>query len=302
MLKRSRLACAVLSIVATGVLGGCGGSAEKTPAAAASAPAAADKKQRLESVKADCMKQKGFTYVPFTLPPIKETEQDRKIASGDYEAMRKDREKNGFGVYASYVYPKEFDSPAVEPEDAPTDPNMKIQSKLSAAQLEAYHKASNACEVAGAKQVLGLTLKSGMDYYKQHYAVRRKAFTDELDSDPKLVELAGAMATCLKGKGYPVSDTAPSALAARGRNAFLEQQDRQGRQQRTDLPQTAPKAKKGEVPEYIMPTLSPGEAKPYLDKEIKAALDDLECGKDFYTAYTPRETAIMRRVNDLFPM
>ncbi|MBN6055804.1 hypothetical protein JYK22_27990, partial [Nonomuraea sp. RK-328] len=303
MLKRSRLASAVLGIAVAGALGGCGGATEGTPAATASASAAtADKKQRLESVKADCMKGKGFKYVPFMAPPIKQTEQDRKIASGDYQAMRKDRQKNGFGVYAQYVYPEEFDSPMVKPDDAHTDPNMKIQSKLSAAQSQAYHKASDACEAMAAKQVLGLTVKSGMDYFQQRYAARQKAITDELDSDPRLVELAGAMATCLKGNGYSVADTAPSAIAELGRNSFLEQQDRQGREQRKDVGQSQPKAKKGEVPRYVMPSLTPEEAKPYLDKEIKAALDDLECGKDFYAAYQPRQTAIVQQVHDRFPM
>ncbi|GAA2290973.1 hypothetical protein GCM10010149_42690 [Nonomuraea roseoviolacea subsp. roseoviolacea] len=304
MLKRSRLASAVLGLAVAGALGGCGGAAEEAsaPSAAASTPAAADRKQRLESVKADCMKQKGFKYVPFVAPPMKQTEETRKIASGDYQAMRKDREKNGFGVYAEYVYPDEFDTPMAKPDAAHTDPNYKIQSQLSPAQLDAYQKASDACEVAGAKQVLGLTLKSGMDYFEQHNAAREKALTDELDSDPRLVELAGAMATCLKGKGYAVADTAPSAMAEQGRNSFLEQQDRQGRKQRTDVPDSEPKAKKGEIPHYVMPQLTPEEAKPYLDKEIKAALDDLECGKDFYAAYTPRETAINQQVNDRFPM
>ncbi|NUW33682.1 hypothetical protein HTZ77_19910 [Nonomuraea sp. SMC257] len=302
MLKRSRLAYAVLGIVVTGVLGGCGGAAEKAPAAAASTPAAADKKQQLESVKADCMKQKGFKYVPYAGPPRKETEQDRKISSGDYQAMRKDREKNGFGVYPAYVYPEEFRREREKSDAAHPDPNLKIQSKLSPAQLDAFHKASDACQAAAAKQVLGLTIKSGMDYFQQRDAARKKAVTSELDSDPRLVELAGAMATCLKNKGYSVADTAPSKMAVRGHISFLEQQDRQGREQHPEEAQSMPKAKKGEEPNYLSPELTPEEAKPYLEKEIKAALDDLECGKDFYAAYAPRETAISQQVNDRFPM
>ncbi|WP_433519512.1 hypothetical protein ACQP2T_30585 [Nonomuraea sp. CA-143628] len=44
------------------------------------------------------------------------------------------------------------------------------------------------------------------------------------------------------------------------------------------------------------PNLKPARARPYLDKEIKAALKDLRCGKDFYPAYSPKAIEITSRV------
>lgn len=38
----------------------------------------------------------------------------------------------------------------------------------------------------------------------------------------------------------------------------------------------------------------------YLGREIKAAPDDLECGRDFYAAYLPRKRAISVQVGELF--
>ncbi|MEV4186201.1 hypothetical protein AB0J28_32715 [Streptosporangium canum] len=44
------------------------------------------------------------------------------------------------------------------------------------------------------------------------------------------------------------------------------------------------------------PGLSPDEARPYLVGEVKAALDDLECGRDFHAAFKPRQQKIHDRV------
>ncbi|MEW9549864.1 hypothetical protein [Nonomuraea sp. NPDC050783] len=287
MLKRSRLTLALSAAAA--VLCGCGGAAA-SPAAAPST-AVQDKKRQFETVKADCMKQKGFTYVPYVKPEKQESDQERELASGDYAAMRAHREKYGFGIFSLHIYPKELGDPA-------QDPNVKIAGALSPSQGEAYQQAKDACTGVAGKQVLGLTLKSGIDYYSQLAQAHKRAKAAELDGDPELVSLAGSMATCLKGKGYTVSDTRPTAMAGRGETAFMEQQSTLGREQQGDLPDR-PKMTK-DTKQFQMPTLTPEQARPYLAKEIKAALDDLECGKDFYAAYTPRETALQRQVNDRF--
>jgi hypothetical protein len=44
--------------------------------------------------------------------------------------------------------------------------------------------------------------------------------------------------------------------------------------------------------------ITPEEARPYLNKEIKAALDDLECGKDFYPAFMPKDEAVGQQINE----
>ncbi|RVX45600.1 hypothetical protein EDD27_8412 [Nonomuraea polychroma] len=286
-----------LALAAVAVLSGCGGAAESAPPS----PTAGDKKHQLEAAKADCMKQKGFKYVAF-VSKQKWALQDDKRDSGDYSVMRKFREKYGFGVFAMHVYPKEFGNPAVKPDNPEINPNWAIQSSLSKTQMSAYRKASDACMAVAVKQVLGLDVKSDMDYYAQLNKASNRAIESTLNSDPRLVELASAMATCLKGKGYSISDTTPKALSERGTKQFADQEDRLGRAQRDDIPDVPPPLKEGEIPMRYSPTLTPEEARPYLAKEIKAALDDLECGKDFYAAYLPKDLAIQKQIYEQFGM
>ncbi|MEV0620428.1 hypothetical protein AB0I81_44400 [Nonomuraea sp. NPDC050404] len=297
MLKRSRLAFAMS--ISAAVLCGCGGAAEtaRTTTDASPVAAAKDKKHQFESAKADCMKQKGFKYVAYVKPEKQLSDQDRKLASGDYEAMRTYREKYGFGIFSRHVYPTEIGIETSH-EEVDDDPNVKILRKFSPAQHDAYNKAKDACISAASKQVLGLTVKSNIDYFGQYTLSLRRLRGAELDGDAKLVELAGSMATCLKGKGHPVKDTKPSRMQRRGEDLFMDQQGAIGREQQGDLPK-GPKMTK-ETRQFQMPTLSPQQARPYLDKEIKAALDDLECGKDFYATYEPRDTAIKQRLNEQF--
>ncbi|MEV0379293.1 hypothetical protein [Nonomuraea sp. NPDC050643] len=294
---RPLLALAALTAALTVALTACGQATESAQPSP-SAPAA-DARHRLETAKADCMKRQGFKYIPYVAPEKPPTEEQRRRNSGDYPAMKKYRQKYGFGVFAAHVYPKEMNQPGTEPAD---NPNKKVQGQLSGAQLGSYKKAGDVCMIAAAKQVLGLELKSYDDYYEQMNAAVQRAVNEQLDSDPKLVELAGAMATCLKGKGHTVGDTTPSAMSGRGQKAFLAQEDKLGRAQDPDVPDVAPSVKDGKIAMFYPPTLTPEEARPYLDKEIKAALDDLECGKDFYPAYEPRSFAIDRQVFDRFGM
>ncbi|MEV5497363.1 hypothetical protein AB0M50_18390 [Nonomuraea fuscirosea] len=294
------IARTIVPMAALAVLCGCGGAAG-TAGPSPSAPG--DKKHRLEAAKADCMKQQGFKYVPFVSRSRQpDTDESRERAAGDYQAMRKYREKYGFGVFALYVYPKEFGHPAVKPDNPEINPNWEIQSSLSKAQSGAYRKALDACMVTAADQVLGLKLKSGADYYAEQNTIRRRALKSGVNSDPELVELAGAMATCLKGKGHAISDTTPVAMAKRGQEMFRAQEDKLGRAQRDDVPDVAPPEKEGELSMIYAPALTPEEARPYLNREIKAALDDLECGRDFYPAYLPREQVIDKQVSDRFGM
>ncbi|GAA3140085.1 hypothetical protein GCM10010466_33960 [Planomonospora alba] len=305
----SKRSCSILALsISAAVLSGCGGAAEGTgpaPGAAANtgatantgAAAAKDKRHRFEAVKADCMKQKGFTYVPHIRPAGPENEEERRRDSGDYRAMREYRAKYGFGVFSTHVYPDETGAPGAGPGDT-ADPNAKTQASLSPAQLTAYRKAKDACVAEAGKQVLGLTLKSNLDYLGQLAKAHKRARADRLDGDPELVELAGSMATCLKGKGYRVTDTRPTAIVRRGEIAFMVQQSRLGREQNPDQA-GGPKLTE-ETVESVRPTLTPEEARPYLDKEIKAALDDLECGKDFYAAFAPKKTELQHRINDQY--
>jgi hypothetical protein len=288
------------ALLALAVLCGCGGAA-KTAATPAPSAAAKDKKHQFQAAKADCMKQKGFTYVPYVYPEPKGTDEGRRREAGDYQAMRKYREKYGFGVFAMHVYPKEMGNPQVKPDNpGEVDPNWKIQSSLSKAQNQAYRKAMDACEITTANQLFGLKLRPGTSYFQEAGEASNRAVRTTVNSDPELVELAAAMATCLKGRGYAIADTTPAAMERRGWTEFAAQEDKLGRAQMDDVPDVAPPPKEDEVPMIHSPTLTPEQARPYLTKEIKASLDDLECGRDFYPAYLPKEAAIRGRVNERY--
>ncbi|MFD1545011.1 hypothetical protein [Nonomuraea guangzhouensis] len=289
-----------LTLAATAVLSACGGEAE--PAGTASSPAsksaatAQEKRRQFESVKADCMKQKGFKYIAYVPQEDPLTDDELKRRAGDYEALKAQRAKYGFGVFATYVYPKGPDSPDIMPDLSGADPNGKIWTKLSPAQHKSYWKAVSACVVLAAEQVLGKKVSSDTDLFDQSADASDRAAEREIDGDAELVKLASSMATCLTGKGYKISGTTPSQLSSRGRDAFSDQEDEIGRKQREDVPDVPSPPKKGETKRTFGATLTPAQAKPYLAKEIKAALDDLECGKDFYRVYTPKVEAIAQKV------
>ncbi|WP_188189334.1 hypothetical protein [Nonomuraea sp. SYSU D8015] len=106
--------------------------------------------------------------------------------------------------------------------------------------------------------------------------------------------LNAAMAACLEEKGYEVADATPVALSTRGREAFADLDTRLGGAE-------PPPMEEGELFITIdWKVLTYEEAKPHLGQEIKAALDDLECGGEFYPAYQPRENAIERRTYDRY--
>ncbi|MFC4011948.1 hypothetical protein ACFOY2_32275 [Nonomuraea purpurea] len=297
-MNRTTLPTALLALV---VLSGCGGAAENaaTPSPSGSPTAAKDKKHQFEAAKADCMKQKGFKYVPYVKPDRQLTEEQRQAESGDYQAMLKHRKKYGFEIFAQFVYPKEPGSPEAQAAAGSPNPNLAIREKLSDTQHTAYLKVMDSCMSAAGKQVLGIEIKSVMDWYNQTFTASKQTIKSELDSDPKLIELGGAMATCLKSKGYTVTNAAPTALSVRGREEFMALEDKLGREQRGDVPD---KPTGGGEKEYARADLTPAQAKPHLAKETKSAVDDLECGKDFYLAYLPRETAIRQRVHERYAM
>jgi hypothetical protein len=292
-----------LALASAAVLSGCAGDVEPTGTTAEptakSAATVQEKKYRFESVKADCMKQKGFKYIAYVVPEDPDTADERKRAVGDYEALKGQRTKYGFGVFSVYIHPKSPDSPDHMPDFVRPDPNDEILSKLSPAQHRSYWKAVNTCIVAAAKQVLGKKVASSRNLLEQASAASDRASKRELDGDPELVRLASDMVTCLTGKGYKVSGTRPSQLPARGYWAFRDQEDEIGRKQREGVPGVPP-PRKSEGARIFGATLTPAQAEPYLAKEVRAALDDLECGKDFYPAFTPRSQVIQQKVDEEF--
>ncbi|GLX00496.1 hypothetical protein Misp02_45820 [Microtetraspora sp. NBRC 16547] len=264
---------AVLALIA-----GCGTDTAASPSAAPSPKQ--ERAHMIQVAKADCMKGKGFRYVPYVARP-EISEQDMKTF--DYAAAKAERSKYGFRIFSSFVYPDK------SPDDE-ADPNVAIIVDLSPAQLGAYKRAGESCDTQAIRQVTGKNVKSYEDWATQASEMVHRLWKRELDGDPKLVELASAMADCLTGKGYRVTSTKPVAMSEWA--AQMVQSELQGGR-KTMTPN-------GEGPVFKPINISPDEARRYLDKEIKVALDDLECGKQFYPVIVPKSNEVEQRVNEEF--
>ncbi|GII60550.1 hypothetical protein Skr01_06350 [Sphaerisporangium krabiense] len=249
-----------------------------------------------EELRADCMRRHGFRYVPspgrHVNPVRRDTPEARARDMGEYPAMRRFREKYGFGIFALYAYPREFGNPMV-PVGGPLEPNVRIRMALSPTQRHAYQDADDACYAEAVKAVTGKEVTSSYDHMTQADARIRDLVATELDTDPRLARLGARMAACLWREGYAVPSPTPSALAARGPDAFHAEEVRLGRRM-VEPDERVPEAA------YYAPPLTPQDARPYLAREIAAALADLECGRDFYAAYEPRRARIERRVQAEF--
>ncbi|MFF5213222.1 hypothetical protein [Streptosporangium sp. NPDC000396] len=279
----------VVVALSLAVLTACGSEPAPAPrpAAAPTPNKASQAARQVERIKADCMKQKGFTYTPFVQPPEKESETERRAEQGDYAAMKEFRAKYGFRVFAAHVYPNDPASGAFVREAIAPDPNDRYRTALNDTQLEAYQEAEDACFAKGMQKVLHKKVSSLFELVTQLHERSEQIEERELDGDPRLVELAVSFGDCLKAKGYPVTSLKPTAMEDRGQEAFRDERK-------------AMKEKFGPSENSNLPNLKPDQARPYLVKEIKAALDDLECGKDFYAVYAPKKQEIRLRVRAEF--
>ncbi|MDP9848409.1 hypothetical protein [Streptosporangium lutulentum] len=282
MFARSAVAVSTTAL-ALAVLTGCGSESAPAPVAAPTQDDVTQPAWRIERIKADCMKQKGFTYVPFVAPPQKQSELERKAVEGDYKAMKEFRTKYGFQIFAAHVYPDDPASGALVPEAFATNPNDRILGSLNKTQFTAYQDAENSCFDKGTQEVLHKKASSRYDLATQLSEMTDQLTSREIAGDPKLVELAAPFGDCLKAKGYPVPFLTPTALVIRGQEAFRAEEHKFGRGENGSRPD-----------------LTPDQARPYLAREIKAALDDLECGKDFYAAYTPKKRELDLQVRREF--
>ncbi|MEQ4721150.1 hypothetical protein [Nonomuraea sp. B19D2] len=239
--------------------------------------AAYDNKAKIESMRADCMKEQGLTYLPEKVLKRERTKEERARLAGDYEALRAYRARYGFGVWSKLVFPGD---PAVD-RDMGESRNNKLLMSLSAKDLKAWRAASEGCFAKAVKSVLGKTVTSEADFLADVNAALDRGLR-ELDTDKKLAALGKKFGSCLK-----IAEARPTVLADRGRATFTKQATEVARtQSKSSFP-------KGAV---VLPRLTPEQAKPYLAKEVTAALADLECGKAFYPAYAPRARAIQERV------
>ncbi|MFE3448450.1 hypothetical protein ACFXJ8_05895 [Nonomuraea sp. NPDC059194] len=255
-------------LLSLALISGCAAESTATPAPAKGP----DPRPRMEQIKADCMKQKGFKYVPYITPD----RPDPDLSS--YEAMKTYRQKYGFGVFGQFVFPKDPLTGSIESDPGKNDPNRAISAKLNDSQHEAYNEAKDGCYQKAAKEVLKKEAESMLDGATLLRGAREELEATEIDGDPELVALASDMGKCLVGKGRRVSSTQPTTLAKRGEELFWDEMEKLG-----DNP-------------HEMPDITPEQARPHLDKEVKAALEDLECGKEFYTRYAPKKASISARV------
>ncbi|MGV9386291.1 hypothetical protein ACWDRB_61545 [Nonomuraea sp. NPDC003707] len=244
--------------------------------------AAYDKQRQMEDKRVACMTGQDLAYVAALAPERQWQPGERERLAGDLKALRTYRARYGFGVWSPNVYPKDE---VVNPT-SPDNPNNKTLMSLSDAELKKWRAADDVCFSQTVKEVLGKTVTSQEDYYDQLEAAVQKSLSI-LDQDKELVRLGKQFATCLG-----VGETRPTALDGLSHTKIVRQAS-----------EVARKAWKGELPKapkgktvIFRPNLKPAEAKPYLDKEIKAALKDLECGKAFYPAYSPKAVEITSRV------
>ncbi|GGK67931.1 hypothetical protein Ppa06_28950 [Planomonospora parontospora subsp. parontospora] len=277
---------AALALAAlTGCAAGPGAGAAPAGSATVQAPPSPtrDVRRQIETERAACMKRKGFRYEIHVPAPRKVGDDERRAGSGDYEAMKRVRQKYGFKIFAKFVYPGD---PAAERYFVlPHGTNDGIKQSLSETQAVAWEEADNDCRTEVVRKVLGKTVTTMEDYYSQ--LNRRLEQADrETNSDPRLIGLAQDFADCLKGKGYPVSSARPTDMREAGARAMEKEANRIGRSQAEN-----PVDEVGGMEATYEPELTVEQARPYLAREIKAALDDLECGRDFYPAFFAGDAA-----------
>ncbi|MFI7128914.1 hypothetical protein ACIBQ1_24650 [Nonomuraea sp. NPDC050153] len=270
----------IAKAVAATLLAGSFGGLTSPPSGGA---AAYEKQTQLEAKRVACMTERGLDYVASPEPRYNWQPGEQERLAGDLEALRAYRAKYGFGVWSPNVYPKDKVVNPVQHEN----PNNKLLMSLSAGKLKKWRAADESCFSKAVKEVLGKTVTSQEDYHDQLEAAAQKSLS-VLDQDKQLVQLGKQFAACLG-----VGETRPTALDGLSHTKIVRQAS-----------DVAKKAWKGELPKgetvVFRPNLKPEEAGPYLDKEIKAALKDLECGKDFYPAYSPKAVEITSRVYQEF--
>ncbi|GAA3613212.1 hypothetical protein GCM10022419_117870 [Nonomuraea rosea] len=267
------------AVAATLLAGSFGGLTAPPPGDAA----AYEKQTRLEAERVACMTERGLDYTASPEPRHTWQPGERERLAGDLEALRAYRTKYGFGVWSPNVYPKDAVPNPVRHEN----PNNKMLMSLSAGALKKWRAADDSCFAQAVKEVLGKTVTSQEDYADRIEAAVRTSLS-VLDQDKRLVQLGKRFAACLG-----VSRTEPTALDGLSHTKIVRQAS-----------DVAKKAWKGDLPKgktvVFLPNLKPAQARPHLDKEIKAALKDLECGKDFYPVYSPKAMEITSRVYQEF--
>ncbi|MFI9552818.1 hypothetical protein [Nonomuraea endophytica] len=200
---------------------------------------------------------------------------------GDYATMLAERTRFGFKLFAGYVYPD--DPRAGGMATIPVRANDRYTNALSGTQLARRNQVYDACFAQAVHEVTGRRVKSLEDLFQQHTDQTRAEARRTVDTDPQVIRLAEDYARCLRGEGYLVSSAAPAEVGSGASHVYLDQLEALGSRQNSGR-------------EGLLPELTPQQAQPYLNREIVAALQDLECGREFHPVYRARTSAIADRV------
>jgi hypothetical protein len=262
-------------------------------------PGSLARERRIQAMTADCMKQSGFTYVahvPAELlaPPIEEPT--------DYAAMKKERSADGFGIFLKYARP---DDPHLRAGEGPADhnPNDAIRDGLDPAQRKVYQTTLFGDDLAQKAKGLPLGGCYGKaeqvvsPHARKLYADRmHKIITDQANSggkrvkfddppallnNPDLKKVENGYVNCLKGLGYEIEPDRAYPVTEIAQRPTLDALDR---------------LTHGDI---IGGKVDQATAANQLKAEIKSALEDLECGKDYFVLHEKLLTADRRAAGEI---
>jgi len=280
LMRRTATALGIAGLAVATLLTGCGtntGTSAAPPGDATGISSSAGTDLDAAAVKAenmiaDCMKKKGFQYTPHPLRFGAESQVDR-YAGGlsvlePADQVRAFRSKYGFGGYSKQVYPNDA---ALRPAASASgkNPNNAIRAALGPAQQKAYDRAfaGNSGEAETGQGApngddVGCAGEASAKYFgtqtDESRAASRRAYA-QFENDPAVIEAAQKYAGCLKDRGYTVASTRPGKIEYELRSQFAGNGG------------AAKAAGSADDP------AGQGQAKEGLRKEIKAALDDLDC-------------------------
>lgn len=291
-MRRLTVSAAALGL---GLLAGCGttGTAVTTSTTSATSTTGAtstngatgttgatDTDSLVENAVADCMKAKGFQYIPHPVDYGNTNQQGTYAGLNSVleapDQVKTWREKYGFGLFSQLVYPND---PAVGEAKTTVNPNNAIREALDPARQKAYMFAltgnfkSGITAKKGQKPDMGCAGEAALKYYgtgesKAQQAAEARDYA-RFQNDPGVVAAARTYAGCLRGKGYQVTSAQPGQVE---QTLYV---------QAGDVFQNAGK-------------IDAATAKSRLATEIKQALDDLDCRTGYATLVRTNWSAIVR--------
>jgi hypothetical protein len=294
MRRNAIVPLAALSLV---VLAGCGGGADTSQQSSGAAgtesnartkvSAAEAKRHEMERLIADCMKKEGFQYIPDLRTMDGEDNATRFGGETSVlvpaDEVRTFRQKYGFGAFARLVFPNDPVLKQYVMDPTKPGPNTPIVNAMDPAKRKAYDLAlhgtadgsekipdpgTTGCSGAAAEKVW----PAGRNDTGKEQAANQRAY-EKFQTDPAVVAAAQKYADCLRDKGYKVTSTQPGQVAMSLYMDALRAAERAN-------PASAPIGESGAQPAGSAP-ITAEAAKEGLQKEIKAALADLDCRGDY---------------------